>query len=280
MNDRHAPKIAKRERKGAAGSITVEAAMIIPIFLLMMLPFLFLIRRLTFCFMFESGVQDALTLLSVISYVAEKAENRGIQTQEQKDKQKKAVEDREEKAGSYSALLGTVSRLFSSGSGESDALDELLLNEAGMLYMWTELCRRWDSATLEAWGVEGGWAGISMADSEFFYSDEKRRGLMKADIRISWASPVSFWTPEEGRICKVTHAFLGEKDAGSGRGQRDESEEDAETVYRIGEGTKYHTGSCFLIDKEKVEISSAAALARGIPPCSLCGGGDVTVYMT
>ena len=251
------------------GSLTVEAAILVPVLVIVLLPFLYLLRMTLFYTIFEQQVQEEVTKLGTMSYMLKAGE---VQPDDSR-KKKYAVEDQESKEADYDSLMGWMGSMFTPVTAE-ETEEDLFLDAAGALYLWNMLQEKWTSEELADWGVAGGWAGISFDDCRFFYKDEGHGMLIKAGVLVEWNSPVSFWQPEPGRIIRVTHAFMGEKDQASAAYQLAEGKESEETVYRIGSGMKYHEKSCFLIDKQVSALSGDEAKSKGLLPCSQCGGGS------
>ena len=251
------------------GSFTVEAAILVPFVVLILLPFLYLFRMTLFYGMMEQKVQNELSRLAAMSYMLKAAEMQPDDTR----KKKYQVEDQDSKEAEYDNAMEWIGSMFSSESFE-ETEEDLFLDTAGQLYLWMMLQEDLSSEDLSAWGVEGGWGGISFDESRFFYKDSGHGQLMKAVVSIEWQSPVSFWSPDPGRIIRVTHAFMGEKDTASASWKAAEAPLDDEMVYRIGEGEKYHSKDCFLIDKQVYSLSKSEAENKGLLSCSLCGGGN------
>lgn len=271
------------------GSITVEAAIVVPVVILILLPFLFLLRRLCFGLMFESDVQNALERLAAVSYVLEKADDFETEKKEnsrQRERQQRALQDAEEKKTAYTSMEREIIGGLGIGTGGSggegtigETLEDVFLEEAGRLYLYSVLASKWDDQTLQVWGVKGGWSGISLAQSSFFFADESRGYLMKAHVRICWASPVSFWEIPDSEICRVTHAFMGESHSSAASDEKKEAAEE-EVVYRIGAGMRYHSMNCYLISKQKTSMTAETAEGRGLSPCQVCQGAGDVVYVS
>lgn len=235
--------------------------------------------------MFESDVQDTLQEMAVISYVLQRSEEKG-EKGSGKDKEKRRERAKEaatadlltDKESQYDALMDQMEGfLFGGEMGET--LDDIALDAVGLLFMQASLREKWSSEELEAWGVEGGWSGISFLDSGYLYTDDSRDRLIRAEITISWSPLAGLFTLEEGSISKVTRAFFGAEDSASSVSKGNE-EKNEDTVYQIGSGVHYHVMSCFLIDKQKSTMTVSEAEGKGLLPCSLCGGGSGVVYAT
>jgi len=251
----------------------VEAAIVIPVLVIVLVPFLYLLRIVLVQSMLEADLQNILTKAATESYVLERA---GIKPAEDVP-EASGIEQAEEKAGELAGLTQSWQCLFE-GMDTEELAEQTVMDLAGQWYLYGELSRCWSDEVLSAWGVEDGWGGISLAQSRFFYAEDGRGGLIEGVLDIAWSFPGGFVKPET-RITRVVHAFMGEKDgataaAGSGKAETEE------IVYRIGEGTHYHQLSCFLIDKDIEVLTREQAQARGLEACPLCGGGGETVYVT
>lgn len=274
-------------KRSLAGSVTVEAAIVVPVMVMVVIPFLLLMRMLIFSALFEDDVQDTLQEMAVISYVLQ-GNGEKEETGDSKDKEKRRERAKEaafldvsgtaDKEEAYDDLMRQMDGfLFEGEMGE--AMDGIVLDAIGLLYMQASLREKWSSEELEAWGVKGGWSGISFLNSAFLYSDDSRGKLIRAELTISWSSLAGLYTPQDGTISKVTRAFFGASDSASSS-SKGNSEEAEDRVYQIGNGMHYHVMSCFLIDKQKTSLTQSEAQGKGLLPCSLCGGGSGTVYAT
>ena len=260
-------------------SVTVEAAIVIPVLVLVLVPFLYLLRIVLAGAMLEADLQNILTKAATESYVLEKA---GIEPSDDVSEGSGGAEDVEiegasDKAAELEGLGASWTSLFA-GLDADAMLEQTVMDLAGQWYLYLELGQIWTNETLEAWGVEDGWSGISLLESRFFYSEEGRGGLIQGVLEVSWSFPGGFTQPST-RIVRTVHAFLGEKDKTMGS-VKSEAEETEEIVYRIGSGAHYHKLSCFLIDKNIVVLTESQAQAKGLQACPNCGGGEGTVYAT
>ena len=261
--------------KKMKASITVEAAIVIPVMVLVLIPFLYLLRIVLVQTMLEADLQNILTKAATESYVLERA---GVKpAEEEEGAQGPIIEQAEEKAEELGGLLGEWTALFT-GMDLGEMLEETLMDLAGQWYLQCELSRIWSDEALSAWGVESGWGGISLLESRFFYAEEDRGGLIRGVMEITWSFPGGFSKPTT-KIVRVVHAFLGEKDAAMGPGKTGKAETE-EIVYRIGQGAHFHKLSCFLIDKNIEVLTRTQAEARGLGACPVCGGSGDTVYVT
>ncbi len=153
---------------------------------------------------------------------------------------------------------------------------EALVDQLGCALAKSFMTKDLADTDLSSWGVADGIGGISLWGTKVFYAQQGHEGLIR--LMVSY-KPEFFGT--EGlfeaapvRLRTVTHAFWG--DGGP------ESAGDSEPkVYRIGDGEKFHTLDCYIIDKNVTELSLSEALAQGYEPCSQCKGWESgTVYVS
>lgn len=266
-----------QDGKVLSGSITVEAAVAVPVFLVALLPFLYVIRMMLAQTILEDAVTQCLKNMGTEAYVLSAFgtfEDAGMSSQGLSEESEKGIS---ELSAMQEEGLSAFSPSVLEQAGEEAAADlagELLLKQS----LQELLCEE----DLEEWGIQNGWSGVSLLGSRFFYEEEGHSGLIKACVTISWQQPFSFWTVPDSFFERKARAFTGEKY--SEAQQREDEEENSgsgRTVYQMGQGTHYHTRTCYLIYKHISSLRVEQAHARGLLPCSRCGGGSSgTVYVT
>lgn len=155
----------------------------------------------------------------------------------------------------------------------------LLLNRIGSLISGILVRSELKDVGLEYRGVTGGTAGLNFAGAKLFYADSGHGALIK--LKVSYRPDLlggGLMPAKEISISVTVHAFLGENPF---EAELTEEEEDEEQVYRIGNGEHYHKASCFLIDKEIHELSLWDAQEQGYAACKRCKAYEsTTVWVT
>ncbi len=256
-------------KKSAAGSMVVEASLVVPIFFLAIVPFLYLIRITLSQAVLERTLDEALRSFAVESYVILREDDRpapdlaeGMDTAE--DIQPDVTEMIEIEDDIRDAAR-------TAGAGlEEEGQESLLMDLAGTLYLRQKVLELLSGRDLDSMGIEGGEEGLSFLGSRFFYSESAHRHLLNAQMTVCWSSPFSFFDPGISTFSRTTHAFTGETNKGLDSGSSSEKEDDDTIVYRIGQGSHYHQADCFLIDKDIITISVSEAKLMGLSPCKRC----------
>jgi|GEM_PF-5350128 len=263
--------------------------MVLPIFILSLLPFLFLLRQVTAQAMLEYSLSRVLEKTAVWTVLLEQGENAASavtsgegeeggdsgKSQSQETSQgntQKASQDAALEA-EWSSLRQVLQSAFDFVKTEG-ILQEIGLDIGGSVFLYSLWQEEITDEELVRWGVAGGWEGVSLEGSRFFFEQEGHHYLLRAEAHITWKEVTSFFTPAESTIVRVTHAFVGEEDGPCASEGQSEEEKVAETVYQIGNGICYHHADCFLIQKNVSSLSLADAKAKGLQACELCGGGD------
>lgn len=155
----------------------------------------------------------------------------------------------------------------------------LLLNRVGSLVSGILVRSELKDAGLEYRGVTGGISGLNFAGAKLFYADSGHGALIK--LKVSYRPDLlggGLLTVNEISISVTVHAFLGENPF---EAELTEEEEDEEKVYRIGNGEHYHKADCYLIDKEIHELSLWEAQEQGYTACKRCKAYEsTTVWVT
>ena len=262
-------------RKKARGSVSLEAALVFPVFVLFLLPFIFLLRVLVLQSVLETAMQSIAEELAEKSYLIKVA---GVVSEEEGSANPYPITDLIGKKEELKGLLDSVRSFLE--PAEDDALQGVLVDLAGAAIVKEMLKQKVPESFLESYGVKDGWNGITTLGTTLFYEEEGHRYLMEICCNIELKQVVSFWKMEDVRITRVVHAFMGESDeAALHNGKTSLDKEDL--VYQIGQGVHYHQLSCYLIQKAVKTTSKTAAESSGLLPCSRCHGGNgAVVYYT
>ncbi len=252
----------RRLVKRPAGALTVEAALILPIVIFMLLPFLYLFRMQIAEQMLEETLDTALREIAEQSYVLERISVLPEGTDEEANEP-----PAEGLVDQLTEIIDQYSQWFDEETWQQ-AAEETAVNMAGRLFLKQRMQKLLLQEDLESWGIAGGWQGISMQNSRFFFTKDGHHDLIQGCLTFSWDVPFSFWKPEASTVKRVYHCFTGEG-VGSETGS-EENEGTGQTVYRIGQGHRYHRLSCYLIRKNAYVVSQEAAIASGLEACSRC----------
>ena len=256
------------------GSMTVEASIIIPLVVICILPFIYLFRMLLFQLILEKGLDECVKEMAAEIYVLERISV----MPEYSDEEEKAEVKRNE-LEQMQALIDEYTALLEE-EGWKEKTEELGFELLGELLLEQKLKNWLKSENLNAWGVENGWGSVSVGKSDFFYSQEGHHYLIKGAVSFNWKKLFSFWNTDTVTLQRVYHSFVGEEANQKGGGEETE-DESFEMVYRIGDGTRYHKASCYLICKNVYTITKSDAEKTGCSPCDRCKPqNEVTVYKT
>lgn len=244
------------------GSLTVEAALVVPLVILLMLPFLYVIRSVYVYDCVHTAVCETAEMLEVLLYLSGK-----IPTGQEPEGQEPVDEKAEKVIIEQLETYQRVSALISEISGESVA-SSLIQNAALQQIAGYFIQQLLEDMQLEAWGIDGGMEGISYSMSDFFYEEEGHENLFKIIARYKPEFPFvkSFATLRPVSIQAVGRAYLGQDFTGDESGSGE-----TETVwYRIGSGNHYHTADCYLIAKQTQLLPREEAIRRGYMACKAC----------
>ncbi|MBR3405166.1 MAG: hypothetical protein IKG91_07735, partial [Firmicutes bacterium] len=125
-------------------SVTVEAAIVIPVLVLVLVPFLYLLRIVLAGAMLEADLQNILTKAATESYVLEKA---GIEPSDDVSEGSGGAEDVEieggaDKAAELEGLGASWTSLFT-GLDTDAMLEQTVMDLAGQWYLYLELGQIW-----------------------------------------------------------------------------------------------------------------------------------------
>lgn len=230
--------------KKLKASLTVEAALVFPIVVLVCVPLLLLLRYGVLYEVGRASVHEIAQSASDVGYLLNAFELTEIQVEAQTE------------------------------IGLEEAAWQLLINHLG-----TEQCE-----TLlepESYWVGYGAAGRPSLDgSRFFYSDGRERHLITIvmSIPIHWADPLGLIHLDQIVVQSTTRAFIG-RYHDEGRAV-DDDDPQAAVYYRIGKGTHYHSIRCYLIQKHTKQLTAEAAKRQGYSPCETCQPAEAYVWVS
>ncbi len=139
-----------------------------------------------------------------------------------------------------------------------------LLNQAGKFAVSQMMEKELADIDLAGLGIRGGIEGLDFSGTKVLYQQGGHGALIR--LRVSYCPAyVSEKGLLQGKPISITatvHAFLG--------ADAIKSEKVSEQYYRIGQGEKYHTLDCYLIDKDIGAMTAQAAREKGYSPCRRC----------
>lgn len=258
--------------KKLSGGMTAEAAIVFPVVVMVILPFLYLFQMLLVQSWLEDTLDRCLRQMATEVYVLERLamlpEEISEDTSSFEDGQMRELDQLLEQ---YSWLLDE--------EAIQDRLEAAGINLAGQWLLKNRMEDWLAEEDLAQWGVENGWQGISALKSEFFVTREEHQHLLCAQLTFDWAFPIRFWKSGQAQIRRVYHAFIGEE--GNSGYEEEIQEPSDQIVYRIGQGIRYHRLSCYLIRKTVMATTVYQAQQAGLQPCQRCHPEKaVTVYRT
>ena len=264
--------MVRMSNRNLKASLTVEASLVLPMVVICILPFLYLFRMLLFQVVLEKGIDECMKQMAIEMYVLERVSI----LPEYSDEEEKEIE--QSKMEQLEALIDEYTAFFEE-DGWKEKIEEWGYELAGELLFQEKLEGWLETEKLDAWGVQGGWSGISVSKSDFLYAEEGHHYLIKGAVTFEWEKLFSFWQPKSVTVQRVYHCFVGEKTASLE--QNEEENTNGVLVYRIGNGTKYHSSGCYLISKNVYTTTRSNAEKTGKEPCERCEPDQaITVYQT
>ncbi len=260
--------------KKKAASLTVEASLIVPLVLVLFLPFLYVIRSVYVYDCVETAVCETVRQMEPLLYLAEKTDQPEGETgdtaeQEEIDSNTEtAVGDMLQNYRSFSSLL----KSFQHGSGAKALTQQAVLQQLAK----DLTARLLERHNLEDWGLKNGLDGISYSLSEFFFDEGSRKSLFAITVcyELDYKPSAPVYIRTTGR------SYTGQDTIGQ-TVQGSTAEENETEWYRLGSGTHYHTRDCYLIAKDVFSLSKEEAVQRGYAACSSCASRTgSTVWVT
>ena len=256
------------------GSLTVEAAIVIPFIIIIMLPFLYILRSLYVYDCVRTAVFESTQTLQNILYLTNVAEDlkEGSEIEEEG-----MNEEAQEAKNEFQSLVGILDEA-TGGEGVSGLTKNLALQEI-MRFLVIQLTEK---QNLEAWGLIGGSERISYFRSKFLYDEEEQTALISVSAVYDFEFPFvrRFAKMEPVEIICVGRAFVGKETQEANRFNKSTETGDLNTKYRIGNGEHYHTLDCYLIDKDLQMMFRDHAIEQGYYECKGCTPVSDTVVVT
>ncbi len=265
----------KSMSKHMGGSMVLEAALVFPWLIAVILPFLYLVYGLVIQNMLEVGLEQGLREIAVESYLLERLSMLPAQSEREEEVAPTEPEEVQELEG-----ILTRYKALKDPENMKEILEEEVINIAGRYLLKEKVKDYIQEEKLHQWGILNGWDGISFVESRFFYSKEGRKRLIKGVISFEWNIDLPFWSLPSVKIERVYHTFVGE-DTNFGQEKTEGSAALENLVYRIGQGIHYHSLDCYLIQKDIISQVRQQAQREGRKSCERCSPQQkVIVYMT
>lgn len=276
-------------------SVTVEAAIVFPLFVLAWIPLLYMIR---YCIVYEIGMQMSYSIAELVGeagYLYELASLKEIQDDvwegnEYHDSETPVMSftdefglSAEENVVLFSGVLDYCLRVFQQGTDLSSGVKgegwKMAVNLTGSLLVSGLLRSMTDMNQWKIWGIQD----IRTHYTEMFYAADGYEDLIRIvlDIPLSWPDPFRIFGEKHLIVSAVTRAFIGVgKTEETEMEPSKEIEEEKVTYYRIGNGKKAHLHSCYLIEKDLHQIDRTTAIEKGYTACLNCNAQGVLVWVT
>lgn len=257
------------------GSLTVEASLVMPIVIILILPFLFLLRMLFVQEIVEEALQNSLQKIATESYLLDRIglipEGALEETADVAVEQSMVDEMKE--------ILNKFEKIFDADTWQ-DLIEDTMVQLAGQWLLKEELRRHLAEVDLEKLGIQDGFNGLAVGGSRFFYTEDGHHNLLQGVVYFRWTTSFEFWNMDTGELRLTLHSFTGEKSMKADDLTGEETVGDI-TVYSIGNGQRYHSLDCYLIQKDASAKTATQAEAVGQEPCTRCNPqGESVVYST
>ncbi|MBQ7065015.1 MAG: hypothetical protein IJM90_09020 [Firmicutes bacterium] len=278
------------------GSFTVEAALVFPLFIVIWIPFLYLVKYVVLYENLKENVHQTAYIMSVSGYAFERAGLRDVQNASWGEKQivdldeatgglsEKWLESFGENADVLAGALQYCERILDRGIGADKVLGrelwKLAVDETGVLAAGAISGALTDKQIWRTFGAEG---PPRFSYSEFFYrqGDVSDWISLVAYLPIRWPDPFGFFSEQNIVVSEQTRAFVGLSSRRTEIEKEETAEEESATYYRIGGGIHYHVLSCYLIAKDTVMLTREEAMSRKYRKCDQCHSGkSEIVYVT
>ena len=262
---------SKRRRCG--GALTVEAAIIVPVIFVLMLPFLYLIRSVYVYHCVSGAMYETAEMMTALCYLQAKTEDADDEETETGNGLLD-LDALDESLTSMEAMLALVGEVTDE-TGADVFLSGVAMQQAAQYFMNDLLSEK----ELEDYGLEGGTSGISYADSDFLCEDAVLDGIyiFCAAYTLEFPFVSDFASLPDVEITVVGRKYIGQETSGTAS-VTEESSDDG-TYYRIGNGDHYHISGCYLLDKETETMTREEAEARGYSACSKCSADQYTTVV-
>ena len=246
----------KRER----ASLTVEASLVVPLMLVLMLPFLYLIRTVYIYDSIQSATLESAKVLGTAYYLESLDPGERQEDEEDQTQTGSAVDQ----MASFSSWIENET-----GKNGARALMQNLVMQQVLRGLNDHLL---EGKALERTGLSKGTTAISYLLSDFHYQTEERGDLIRIiavyEPDFPFAASFAFLPPAAVKV--IVRKYVGQEAKGCHDDIRPEPEEEQAVYYRLSNGYHYHTADCYMLDKDKRTMSRKEAEAAGYHACVYC----------
>lgn len=283
----HFPEHINIRKRNA--SLTVEAAVLMPLIVFVLIVFLGLIKFLIGYQVLSSTIYDCADCMADFGDIYEvlglgkihrAVLSEAIEEEEPvSDLLTGGLKIPEEEVQALEPIFGMIMDVLKPAEIKQAIKQKVyfyLIDRAGQQLTRGLIKSRLGSIDLEAMGIKDGVEGLSLEGSRFLYQEAGHGALIQ--LRISYQPeifPGSSWLiPDPAEISVTVHAFLG-------KNPFEAKLRTEELYYQIGMGEKYHRLDCYLIDKDVSCITLQEAQRRGYQSCRRCRSWEEgTVWIT
>ncbi len=267
----------KQSRKEYPASLTVEAALVLPMFLAVIMTFLFFFQMIGFQLYFYQVIAKTAQETAQYGYVlqlldSDSKESGEIEEQAPSDGDV-AEEDSDAEESGTKAIVSLLLEQFDIESLLNDTKDSYLVKS--LAYLNT------DQVKVQKAGIVNGWSGISFWGSTVKDDDDCIVITAEYRMKIPFFSDLLPSVPVTQRI-KVRNftGYQPELQAGE-----EEAEDDQKYVYVAENGSVYHTSSqCSYLDITTSEVTLASLdyqrnqYMEAYKPCEKCIESNQTYF--
>ena len=270
-------------------SLTVEAAVVVPMMILLMLPFLYFLKTTLVYETVRFALAETADVISQMAYLYDRLGLNDIHrlyNQEQAEQKQElgeaatmveeewleAVRDRMQ---DIMDIIAKAEEIITRGPMSAEGYTAII-NMLGREWAANRMKEALSHVNLEALGVKDGIQGLGFSASEFFYQDGVYQDLIALVVTYEWNIPqiLGFQFPAVS-IQIQTRAFTGQPTIGS----EDSGQDKTSYYYRIGEGNHYHSLSCYLIKNSLVAMNEEEAQQAGFSPCLRCRPEQIQAFV-
>ena len=263
------------------GSLTIEAAMIFPVFIILWVPFLYYMR---YCLLYETMQQvnhQTAMIMSSAGYLFDRAGLGEVQEEVSVDQGLELNwnvswdETAQMIQGGLNYCLQLLQREEELETVVGQEIWKLAVNDVGDL----AAVQIADSMGEKRWSILGASDNPRWDYSDFFYKQDKLSDWISLvmHVPVQWADPFDIFTDKVIAVSTQIRVFTGVLDEKSD-GEWGETQK--EIYYRIGRGKKYHSLDCYLIRKDIQLVDLETCKAQGYESCDHCETELEMVWVT
>ncbi len=263
--------------------------MVVPMMILLMLPFLYFIKSTLVYETVRFALAETADDISQTAYLYDRLGLKDIHRlyNQERAEQKQELGEAEVVVGEewleavrdrmqdIVDIIAKAEEIIARGPMSAEAYTAIV-NMLGREWAANRMEEALAHIDLEALGVREGIQGLDFSASKFFYQDGAYQDLIALVVTYEWNTPkiLGFEFPAVS-IQVQTRAFTGQPTRGSGDSRLDETS----LYYRIGAGNHYHSLNCYLIKNSLMAMSEDEAQQSGFLPCLRCGSEPIQAFV-